>query len=230
MNKPLIRWTLGPSSDSGIKCLISSIQKMKSMYHDTFDYVVCHNGVSKEKLDSLPFVSFVDQEKHTSSLPIAPVGPAWKLYPPRLRPESHEIILDNDLIIYKKPPLFTEFLERNQIVATEAFKRSYSGPLEKDIPFGFNLNSGVLCLPPGFDFGDKIKKTIEQNNINWNGHLDEQTLVAHVLNKEKLKIIPLTEISVCLDVFKLGTCGIHFVGLNKGKDQYWKEFHSRKLL
>ena len=181
--KPIIRWTIGPVSEDGFKCLNFSVFQFRKLYKDYFRYVICHNGLSDGQKKLLPDVELVDQSMFISSLPVFPCGPAWKLYPPRLSIESHEIIIDNDVVIYKKPEAIAEFLkEKDMFVVTEAFKRSYSGIYQKDIPENFNINSGLVCLPPNFDYR---KELLKNEFKKWENHFDEQTLVAKVLSVQK---------------------------------------------
>ena len=220
--KPIIRWTIGPVSEDGFKCLNFSVFQFRKLYKDYFRYVICHNGLSDGQKKLLPDVELVDQSMFISSLPVFHCGPAWKLYPPRLSIESHEIIIDNDVVIYKKPEAIAEFLkEKDMFVVTEAFKRSYSGIYQKDIPENFNINSGLVCLPPNFDYR---KELLKNEFKKWENHFDEQTLVAKVLSvQKKIKIITLSEIYVCFDQYKQGSCGVHLVGLNnKNKSSYLK--------
>ena len=81
----------------------------------------------------------------------------WKLYPARIRKECHEIIIDNDILIYKLPKKIINFLNSNHIILTESHKRSYSGVLKNIIPYEFNINSGIIGLPPNYDFENDIK-------------------------------------------------------------------------
>jgi hypothetical protein len=210
---PIIRWVIGPVSEDGFECLKLSVFHFRKLYKDSFRYVVCYNGLSNSQKKLLPDVELLDQSNFMKSLPVFPCGPAWKLYPPRISVETHEIIIDNDIVIYKKPEAIAEFLkEKDMFVVTESLKRSYSGIYQKDIPENFNINSGFVCLPPNFDY----RKELLKNKLKkWENHFDEQTLVAKVLSvQKKIKIINLSEIYVCFDRYKEGSCGVHLVGLN----------------
>ncbi len=221
-SKPLIRWTIGKTSDSGLHCLNTSVKYMKQLYDKNFRYVVCYNNLSNNQKKSLPNIEQIDQEKHVDALPCKPLGPAWKLYPPRLEFDNHEIIIDNDVVIYNKLPQLERFLQRKDLlVITEAIKRSYSGVLQQSIPNDFNINSGLLCLPPNFDFKQKILDAL----LGWNDHFSEQTLVGYIMCQQpSVEIIPLSDVFVCYNEYKRGSCGIHFVGLNSNIDVYWKKY------
>ena len=157
-------------------------------------------------------------------------GPAWKLYPPRLDLEVHEIVIDNDVVIYNKPTMMEQFLNRNDmIVVAEAFKRSYSGRLEPQIPLGFNINTGIMCFPPNFDLLKMLQECLDSKG--WENHFDEQTTVAYTLRENpNVHMIPLSEVSVCHEQYQAGSCGIHFVGVNNGKTEYWNQYIGNRLL
>lgn len=98
--KPIIRWTIGGNvSQHGIDCLGNSINCWKDLYGDSFDYFLCYNNIDVNKLNF--GVNLINQHEHLNSLSIQPNSTAWKLYPPRISLQSHEIFIDNDLIIYK---------------------------------------------------------------------------------------------------------------------------------
>jgi hypothetical protein len=227
--KPLIRWTVGSVSDCGFDCLIKSVELMKGILGCTCEYAICYNNLTKNQMDSLPKVDIVIDAESYSFLydtlkPETRYGTAWKLYPARIRKESHEIILDNDIVLYKLPKKIINFLSSNDIVLTKSFIRSYYGVLEELVPDNFNINTGVLCLPPNYDFEKEIDYNIKKFKIKWEDHFSEQTLIAHIMSKYKCELIDTSEIFVTAEEFNLGSCGVHFVGLNKGKDEFWKKY------
>ncbi len=232
MIKPIIRWTIGPVSPEGFITLYIAVKKIQKLYGNLFTYIICYNDLSDFQKSLLPSVDqLIDQKDYINSLPIPPpesfdLRPAWKIYPPRLDLDNYEIIIDNDVIIYKKLPIFDKFLQHNILAVTEGAKRSYSGPFEHLIPQGLNINTGIMCLPPGFDLKNKL---IDNLSI-WQNRLDEQTLLAYILSKEtNLEIIPQSDIFVCCDASGLGKCGVHFVGMNSGFTQHWHEMKYKML-
>jgi hypothetical protein len=231
--KPILRWTIGPVSEAGFKCLNLSYKLLKKQYEKKFRYIICYNGLSKEQIAYLPNIEKIDQEK--ISCPFLPniyeykdYAAVWKLYPPRMDLDVHEIILDNDVVIYGS--LFDKFLAEDKIYITEAFTRSYSPNLERFIPENFNVNVGVVCLPPGFDFQKNLSDSIEFANIkNWENFFDDQSLTAMSIYKEKPKIIPLSDLFVCAKNLVQAKYGLHFVGLNRNQCIYWNKFLSQIL-
>lgn len=235
MSKPIIRWIIGPVTEEGFDCLCHSVKLIQNLYQNRFTYIICCNNLSKNQESKLPPVdNFVNQNDFSNCLPFPPPTnkgkPAWKLYPPRINPFVHEIIIDNDLIIYRKHPSIEEFLKRTDLfVVTQAIKRSYSERFSSEIPDDFNINSGLLCLPPFFDYQKEIVKLLKIPE-QWEEHTDEQTIIASILTKKSTKIIPFSEISVCYKEFKKGTYGTHFVGLNSGFVKSWNLYKNCSFL
>lgn len=230
--KPLIRWTIGPSSKDGFKCLEKSVSNIKKLYPEC-DFIVCHNqlsGAQKDKIANLD-VDLFDQDKHQNSLNHPPQGVNvhWKLYPPRLRYNAHEICIDNDIILWKRVPEIDYFLNNNMCLIYQGKNRLY-GIYDSNMPQAIRINSGIYGLPPAFDFGGKI------NDIQkpWKGRFDEQGLVATILSENPHFIIPLTSVPICeywmtsdnfkksLDSFLRNElcCGLHLVGINYSKQSH----------
>jgi len=224
--KPLMRWTLGDSvSQEGIDCLQQSISSIKKLYNDKFDFVICHSGDNVNDLQ-LGNVSFFDQRKATNSLTIKPFKTSWKLYPPRLRINSHEIFIDNDVVLYERHPIIDNFLSNDFIFCTEAAYRRY-GIYDSLVKSNDNLNTGFFGLPPHFDFAAKLNKRIIGN---WQTWFDEQGLVSSIfVESEEFHLVSLSDVWVCADYFRWGKYGIHFVGLNGGKTEYWKNYNDSKI-
>jgi hypothetical protein len=236
--KPIIRWTIGDVSDYGFLCLEKSVELMKRLLGSKCNYAICHNNLNENQLKKLPNVDILINSKFY--LNIYPVNVPkekkynnssmfWKLYPARIRKECHEIIIDNDILIYKLPEKIIKFLNSNHVILTESHTRSYSGILKEIIPYGFNINSGIIGLPPNYDFENDIKETIKNHKIKWEDHTSEQTLVAYILSKKNCEIINKKEIYINFDCHKekiiLGTCGVHMCGLNgTNKNEKWYKF------
>lgn len=236
--KPIIRWTIGNVSDYGFLCLKKSVELMKQLLGSKCEYAICHNNLNKYQFKKLPNVDIlIDSKCYLNIYPVNVLkekkynNPSvfWKLYPARIRKECHEIIIDNDILIYKLPKKIINFLNSNHIILTESHKRSYSGVLKNIIPYEFNINSGIIGLPPNYDFENDIKKTIKNHKIKWEDHMSEQTLVAYILSKKKCEIINKKEIYINWNTTKekisFGTCGVHMCGLNgKNKNNTWCKF------
>ena len=231
MKKPIVRWTIGDVSKEGFVTLYHSVKNFINLYKDNFEYFICYNNITEKQLNivkNFPIV-FINQHNYINELKLNPIcgNPCWKLYPPRLDLNRHEIFIDNDLIIYKKIPIIDNFLNKNNLLfISEAIMRSY-GNFLKYITISENLNTGIFGLYPNFDFKLKINNIIEDKKIiKWSNHLDEQGLVSLIFQNYNFELIDLNQIYVCHKSFKLkkGKYGIHFVGLNNKKFQYIDAF------
>lgn len=212
----LVRWTIGPVREAGFECLKLSVLSFLNLYKA--DLFVCHNGLSENQFDfisKLP-VNLIRQEDQ-SFVGDKPVGVAWKLTPPRLALDCHEIFIDNDLILTEKISEIDDFLSTNKsTLLIEAESRHY-GRFENKVPIGYNINSGLFGLPPNFDLGNYVKLWGKwgENCPNLSRTWDEQGLVASaLLNHNHFLIVPDTKITNCYSEL-LWAPGMHFVGLNR---------------
>ena len=228
--KTIVRWTVGNVSDSGFLCLRLSVKRAVEMYgHRNHEYFVCHNGDSKNKIrlhDTR--VSLLDQNKFVNSLPIPPsekFGVSWKLYPPRIDLDAHEIFMDNDVVLHKKIE-FEKYSETCLI--SEAVKRSY-GSFDDRIKESVPMNSGLFGLPSGFDFGSSLSETILKFNVHWhNSYFEEQGTVAYVVSNREHVVLRKKDMGLAWQNAPdfIGEYGTHFIGLNSGYSDYWKKYRT----
>lgn len=229
--KPLVRWTIGNVREVGFEILRESISRFKRLYSD-FDYLICYNEIENKKLPDQ--VNSFLQDHDCCSIPVKPNSiNAWKLFPPRLRIDSHELFIDNDLIIYKKVPQINEFLKNTHRPLC------YGTYDNRPFPYGifsnnfdkskkFKLNSGIFGLPPNYDFESEIIKNIKELNLKEWGILDEQGLVATCLLNKNPIIIQISEISNCWKEYNFGQYGFHFCGHNTEDLPIWKFYRKLK--
>ena len=218
-----MRWTIGQTTPEAIHSLQLSIKLWRKIYGQTFDMVICYNK-DKPSVDE----DLLDQNKFINSLPVPPLTTAWKLYPPRIDIDSHEIFIDNDVIVHSPLSVINPFLLSSDLFfITEAWERSY-GYNDHIVPSGFIVNSGLFGIPPGFNFHTNLCLNIKP----WASHFDEQGLVASVLCNCNTTIIPLSDIRVCMPEASFGPtkCGLHFVGLNNGHNEHWHQFLLANLM
>lgn len=184
--------------------------------------MVCHNSLSEvEPLTALG-VSLYRQPTEFPGFP-APSGPAWKLYPPRLRREAHEIIMDNDLVIHEKSPQIDSFLAGSHFLATRAIARCFS-VYDSLVSPDVLINSGLVGLPPHFDYAKELKETLLGS---WNSHFDEQGLVAACITRHRYELLNLSIKSSIFDI--AGEIGTHFIGANGGDPTFYSWCKSTTL-
>lgn len=224
MIKPIVRWTIGNVSNQGFKCLKHSIDNFIRLYGDKFDYYVCYNNIKKEKLNflnELP-INFLNQHEYVDEIKLKPSEhPCWKLFPPRIKNNIHEIFIDNDLVLYKKLPIINKFLKsKDLLIITEANNRAY-GSFDKFIFLKSKLNTGLFGLYPNFNFKNKINKFINKFELEkWEDHCDEQGLVACIFQKENFALIPKKKLLAgrAKLPLKRKLCGIHYIGINRNEN------------
>lgn len=206
--KPILRWTVGPCLQQGLDILEESIKRTtEALGFDNFDWAICYNGLTSDQID------FVKKAKGNKPIFLiaqdwanCPIpdnvqtprrrdgsfemngtrcgGTLWKVCPARIRMESHEIVMDNDIIIRKKFPQIDEFLAaKDKALVLEEPVRFYGRYDCLFPPDSANLNSGFMGFPPGYDFAKAIHK-------EWTNHGkytqlrqdDEQGLLTYTLN------------------------------------------------
>jgi len=229
--KPIIRWTIGNVYPNGLYSLKVSIKLFSELYPN-FDLYVCYNNIDNPCLKELKTlgVKLINQEKHIDSLAYKPKLATWKLFPPRLNINTHEIVVDNDLIIKKECPFIEEFINGKHTLLCEGKHRLF-GRFEKYVPKNYKINCGLYGMPPKFDFQKEISNILAQDKKEFTNFFDDQGLVAACLTKIKHEVISRKDISITEAKEKLidGEYGIHFVQLNrekihKGWNQYCDKF------
>jgi hypothetical protein len=232
--KPIWRWTLGPVSDQGFYILKESVKKIKQTYGTTFQYVVCWNGLTPKQLDQLKQIKVDLFQQMPDSLPYPPKNEMWKLYPPRLDMNVHEIVVDNDIVIFDKIPIIDQFLESNFNLLYEGLHRSL-GSYDRYVPPGLRINSGIYGVPPGFDLKAGILHLLSNDKTpGWKDRFDDQGIIAHVLTKNgnfqilRQSTVPILEPQMVAP--KTGCQGMHFVFANRMESQPWNQYKLRKCL
>lgn len=235
--KYIIKWHIGNCSDAGLNCLKKSISSFRKFYPEA-EFHILYNQIKKKELFNLNKfdVQYHDQINYLSSFPIKPLAGYqvhWKLYPPRINKDVHEISVDNDIVIFKRIKEIDLFLDSTKHTLLYQGLNGAHGYFSEYIPRGIRINSGIFGMPPHFDFIDKMKdiKMLD----NWENKFDEQGLIAYVLLKDKKYfIIPLTSIPILESNFDIVAmtndlcCGYHFVGVNYIDNHIcWKNYCKR---
>lgn len=215
--KPLFRITVGPVKEFGVSLLRKSVRLIKKNYPEA-DIVVCYNQIDPAILGS---IEKVNQADFADSLPYTPKKECWKLYPPRLRLNSHEIVMDNDILLFRRVPEIDEFLSSHRPLLFEGRFRVY-GKYENLVPQPFAINSGIFGLPPRFDFQQAIKTFCSNDTEKaWTQWCDDQGVVGGILLKLDPILIKLESVMNYLPEFsfqpKSHWNGIHMIGANRNQ-------------
>jgi hypothetical protein len=224
--RSLLRWTIGDVSPYGFETLAASISRAKSIYGKKFDYVVCHNCLSGEQLSKLQGmnVDLYEQKRDCCSLAVNPGRTnSWKLFPPRLRRDAHEIFMDNDVILHKKIKEIDDFIKLNKTLALQGGRSSGGyGRFESMVPEGLVVCSAVFGYPPNFDAEARFSKLLKDRIVP--GQFDEQGMVASVYASSEGILIPHKKIANCWSDYRDGEFGFHFAGVNYGNSKPWKTY------
>jgi len=223
--KPIARWTIGNTSAAGYECLCRSIESFLKLYDA--EVVICHN-CSTEKImkECVGNFRLLNQQEISEKSKIKPAGVSWKLYPPRIDINRHEIVIDNDIIFVDQIPEIGAFLKSDCTLLLEGDSRTY-GRFERYVPEGYQINSGIFGMPPRFDLHKYVDFYCRSDwEINAFGQhkesktFDEQGLVAlALLNYHKYAIIPSTSVTNCERELVMAKA-MHFIGLNRRKHHY----------
>lgn len=261
MVKPLFRFTVGSCLQQGLDILAESMLRTTRCLGDFWDYAVCYNGLKKSDLEFLKKaagklkIEFIPQnwidcpvEDHCQSPRRTDGsfewngskcgGTMWKVCPPRLRMETHEIVMDNDIILLRKPPQIDQFLccKDKALLLEEPirFYGRYDHLFTQDEPY---LNSGLMGFPPDYDFGEAISE-------NWNkfgkltniSQADEQGLLTYTLKQLPSFRLKPHEIVEVLHQDKTtritgSEFGIHFTQSNRLPNHYqWTKYREMSIL
>jgi hypothetical protein len=237
--KPLIVWTLGPVSDTGLQILRYSVNSVKKIYPKC-DYLIRYNQLnSKQKayIDTLS-VETIEQTNYNifNKSPALGYQVHWKLYPPRLELNRHEIHLDNDVVLIDRIQEIDNFLLDDAILTCQGLYGLYGMYSSWVKDGGIHINSGIYGLPPYYDLTEKVRVLMEQDKRAWSNIYDEQGLLAYLfLQYKKYYIIPLTSMPIvendeAIDIYvKNPSCkGFHFVHSNTShKHTGWQQFINR---
>lgn len=211
-----MRWTVGPARSKFDDAILRrSISGLKALYGDSVDLALCVNGREGSEFDC--FGAEMVEQSPVDGLP-EPHGVAWKLYPPRLRPDSHELFIDHDVVLVDRLPQIEVFLSED-----DAFLYSESPPDSRNygrfeglVKEGFRLNSGLFGVPPGFRFDFSLVG-------GWEDYFDEQGFVAASLCRKKNLIkVGLEDLWICDGDDIPRAKGYHFV--HDRRDDSWRSF------
>ena len=237
--RPLARWTIGPVENLGFEILKESIFSFKVIYPE-FDLILCHNHISVEKVADLGIdlyeqlavdMPFIARQPDNNSEEASGCG--WKLSPPRLRMDAHELWIDNDLVIKKRLPIIDKWLESNTTLISAGVGRCRMyGDFDRFVPKGLHVCAGLFGVPPFFDFQKRIED-ISVHATKPIGGYDEQGMTAAIVTNEiGFMKIPLSQLWISEDHVEFPSnipSAIHFVGANrKSWHRGWKSYKNKK--
>lgn len=208
-----MRWTVGDASKLGLSILEESIRAAKiTLSHLNLDMVVCSNSSSDQVKKICLQYDVILHEPEWSNFPLPPhsvlsfgpipapprgrLGSFWKICPPRISLNSHELVCDNDVIIQRPSEELERFFFEEKTLVSEDHIFSlgkYTNFLDR--PY----NSGLYGLPPNFDFGQALLNAWRDT-----GSMcpllsrDEQGLISLVLTMHKNGFIAIPNKKICM--------------------------------
>ena len=237
MKRPLLRYTLGPVKPLGLTILRESIKKIQELYPE-FEIIICHNQLNHKQLNFIKKLKVELYEQKHEGLTYKPTVENWKMYPPRLDMDRHEMAMDNDIVLMNKLDEIDRFLKSdNSTLTTEDTSRNL-GKYSKFLKLRMGLNCGIYGMPPNFNFAEKIEEMCKQDIVKkWIRRYDDQGLITSAMfNHENCIIIPLLKMWI-LDPFAEfpkvppdNYYGAHFVFANRSRyHRAWHEYMNRKI-
>jgi hypothetical protein len=224
--KPLVRWTIGQVHALGFRTLKEAVNSFTNIYTDTFDYVIAHNSLDESQVNEIASLGVpLHNVSYNNEIKYPPSDSKWKLYPPRMRMDTHEIILDNDILWFKKLPEIDEFLADSKFLVCDGRKRNL-GKFDQYVPKGMRLNSGIVGYPPGFDLQQAISDVLSRESGNfWRHWNDDQGVLATIiLNTNNYIQISQASVSISYPEYNPSQFATHFCGINKGHDKAYNQY------
>ena len=242
---PGLRWTVGDVSSRGWEALRLSVHCAVRLFGPQAAYTICVNTVAMaeaiRRAGELPpqvkwrevTAAEIPRELSMHLDPDMAEGVGWKLVPPQVYPDRHELALDNDCILWDQPAALREFLRRGDATLLAEDIDRCLGQFTDCAHVPGHINSGIRGLPPGFALLPALRESLAEREaitgapVLLRSELDEQGLQAAALHRTPCLLVRREEVSICSPFWPrqtgLGTCGAHFVGLNS-KHIPWNYF------
>lgn len=243
-----LRWNIGDVSLEGFEALRLSIWGAYKVFGPNAVYAVGVSSIpiatAKLRVGIVPDqVRFYDVTGDVPWSILDRLDPdsaerlAWKFAAPRMFPERHEIVFDNECILWTMPQALRGWLESSSTACLVAQDdRPRFGAFASDCGTE-PIHAGLRGLPPGFDLVAALDAALASRPVVLISDLDEHGLhIAALSRNGRPRAIPLEEVSICspfanggangakggatggatggLSGSKLGECGALFVDLN----------------
>ena len=231
----IFRYTLGPVKDLGLIILKESIRKLKTIYPE-FDIVICHNQLNDKQLNFIKKLKVHLHEQKYNGIGYKPTVENWKMYPQRLDITKHEIVMDNDIVLFDKFEEIDNFLISNNSTLTAEDTSRNLGKYDKFLKLKNGLNCGIFGMPPGFDFSLKMNEMCQKDTIKkWTKRYDDQGIISAAMsNHPYCIIIPLKKLPILSPQNEIPDNeeikGIHFAYSNRSNyHRPWIDYVNRNI-
>lgn len=239
--KPLVRWTFGMASSTGLEILAHAVKRFRKIYPE-FDYVICCNNLKPGQIEIVEKLNVRIYWQNIADLkyPLEPPTsqPGWKgmwphlgikLCPPRLNPEGHELWIDNDIVVRERLPTVDQWLTSDKCIITQGHGRQYAA-FESYIPEEVLCSGGFFGVPPNFDLESTI---LHECHTILKGkpiaYYDEQGLVTKMMTERPHFLVPMDEVLVVKELPDKHSLppALHFIGANRTEQHpQWLQYKS----
>jgi len=237
--KALARWTCGLVTQPGLEILVASLRRFRVIYPE-FDSIICCNNLKEQQLDFIQKNLHADlyfQDPTELGYPLTPVTaplgwksafPHWgiKLCPPRLRIESHELWLDNDIMVRARVPSIDRWLQSDKCIIATGHGKQYE-EFDSLIPPDKICSAGFFGLPPGYDFGKELVETCNRMLKGLPlGYYNEQGLVVYTVTNKPHIMAPMEDVFIVKHMpDKPLPPAMHFIGSNRqDRHEHWSQY------
>jgi hypothetical protein len=213
-DRPLIHWVKGDGLDDDVTR--SAIAQATRLFGDAVDYCLAINNIDMARArrvvewatqpvhiwrqapeDNLPLAHALD----LAGCPPERFGYWWKWFPSRIRPRAPEWVLDGDEVVVGKPSWFDVWAAGLDVVRVSQDDVSeparIHGQYARRVDRHQKLYSGLLSLPPDFDFFGAMltlltaEPLVPPHDGRWD--MSEQGCFAAAFNGVSVEPIPLHE-------------------------------------
>ena len=248
MTDLLIRWTFGetkarqtsPQAWDMLECSLKSA----GLLFPKAERIICYNNLTNDVKD---IISRLARENSVNLLDASELLPSslrnvgvknswWKYAPPRCAVEKYEIVMDNDLVLWKSPPTLLRGIKEQALVALTDAKGQYYGDFLEVIARSgskLELNAGLVGMPPGFTVNlEGLKEMVHTDFF----HSEQGFTAINFMNYPGKKyLIPLEEVTQLNVIVSKPEelvsryCGGHFCGCSFGHHSFWEERYAASV-
>ena len=249
-----VRWAVGspmkrPLQEKSVRMFAASLAAARSVWPNARRIVQVNNGPEQQRarllgiaraagceaVDGLELL--VDHPNVADLKPFTHTGRAWwKFLPPRFDPDSHELFLDADNVIWEEPRAIREWRRDPHAgvlghadVGESNYDRHVPGPFEDLVPKDLSLNSGLFGFGPGVPFDPPLElSSMPNGDYSWGS---DQGFVALNFVRRGTHRVSMDEVRI---PFSVGAAqeavadptvkGVHFAGHSVQQRDFWTRF------
>lgn len=227
---PTIRWNIGDVHNDGISCLNLATRSSRKL-SNRFNRVAVANTINFKS--DIPVINSEWLEKFN----IIPnrTKMLWKWCSPRLNIHSHEIIFDNDVVMFNHHEAIEAAISSDAPTIGRGWRHLY-GSVSSYVSAEYPICAGIVILPPGYDIAERLLDNwLKLGKPPLSDPLDEQGLVAYTLLQDGASVLDegvipnlvynqRTMKEITNYTITGNECGYHFIGANRGTNLFLGDF------